>query len=46
LEAIKDDEKILGRFVIGVLEGWKHVDEANIEITNNSGYGGSKTFKL
>ena len=46
MDAIREDEKILGRFVIGVLDGWNHVDEANIEIKNYSGLGGSKTFKL
>jgi len=46
LKTREDDLKILGLFVVGFLEGWKHVDQANIDIQDCSGYGGSKTYKI
>ena len=46
LKTREDDLKILGKFMQGVLEGWKHVDQTKIEVEDCSGYGGSKTYKL
>ena len=41
-----EDPKILAKFVCGIVEAWKDLDQSTIEVVDCSGYGGSKTYRI